>query len=270
MRSARKYSICKYESFLLSLVYQSCVLKPFNVNADSFNGNAFQSFQGFGSGRSQRLVVLSGVTAFHALALFALWMHAPTRQAMTDVATLMVKIIRSEPPPTPPIVIEPPKPLPVAPKPKPIERKVLPKPEPRIVAAPTMSPAAIEVPAPPLEPPAPIQVEEPPAPPPPVIARPAPPAPIVLPNFNADYLNNPPPEYPSISRRMGEEGRVVLRVFVEASGLPSRVEIKSGSGFNRLDQAARDVVTQWRFVPARQGNDKVAAWVLVPIQFTLN
>ena len=240
------------------------------MDASTINLSKFPSFYEHGSQLfSQRLFVLLGVIAFHTLGLIALWLHPPARQAMNDVATLMVSIIRPVPPPPPPVVIEPPKPLPVAPKPKAIERKSLPKPEPRIVAAPTTVPAAIEVPAPPPEPLAPVKADEPPGPPP-VIARPAPPAPIVLPNFNADYLNNPPPEYPATSRRMGEEGRVVLRVFVEASGLPSRVEIKSSSGFTRLDQAARDVVTQWRFVPARQGEEKIAAWVLVPIQFTLN
>ena len=226
------------------------------------------SFRFSNDNLAQRLGVFAVVIGIHIACLAFLWQLEPARQAMTDIATLMVNIIRPAPPPSPPVVIEPPKPMPVAPKPKPIERKPLPKPEPRIVAAPTTAPAAIEVPAPPPEPPAPIKVEEPPAPPPaPVMA---PPATIVLPSFNADYLNNPPPEYPSISRRMGEEGRVVLRVFVEATGSPSRVEIKSSSGFTRLDNAARDVVTQWRFVPARQGDEKIAAWVLVPIQFTLN
>lgn len=216
---------------------------------------------------AQRLAVFAIAIGIHMACLAFLWQLKPARQAMTDVATLMVNIIRPAPLPPPPVLIEPPKPLPVAPKLRPIERKPLPKPERRIIAAPTLAPSAIEVPAPPPEPQALIELEEPPAP---VIARPAPPTPIVLPNFNADYLNNPLPEYPAVSRRMGEEGRVVLRVFVEANGLPSQVELKSSSGYTRLDRAAREVVTQWRFVPARQGDEKVSAWVLVPIQFTLN
>lgn len=232
---------------------------------------AIPAFQLTNNNLAQRAGVFALVIGIHVASLAFLWQLKPARQAMTDVATLMVNIIRPAPPAAPPVVIEPPKPLPVAPKRKPIERKPMPKPERRVVAVPTTAPAAIEVPAPPPEPPAPIEAEEPPAPPPaPVVAPPAPAAPIVLPNFNADYLNNPPPEYPATSRRMGEEGRVVLRVFVEANGLPSQVELKSSSGYTRLDRAAREVVTQWRFVPARQGDEKVSAWVLVPIQFTLN
>jgi protein TonB len=89
------------------------------------------------------------------------------------------------------------------------------------------------------------------------------------PRFDAAYLDNPRPPYPSVSRRMGEEGEVRLRVRVDPAGLAQQVDIQQGSGYPRLDQAAQDTVRQWRFVPARQGDQPVAAWVIVPIQFTL-
>ncbi|MFZ2852863.1 MAG: energy transducer TonB, partial [Rhodocyclaceae bacterium] len=100
---------------------------------------------------------------------------------------------------------------------------------------------------------------------------PAPAAPAVLsqPRFDADYLQNPPPAYPALSRRMGEEGRVVLRVFVEPNGRPSAIEVRNGSGSPRLDQAALDAVARWKFVAARRGDEAVGAWVLVPIVFNL-
>ena len=87
--------------------------------------------------------------------------------------------------------------------------------------------------------------------------------------FDADYLSNPAPAYPSLSRRLGEQGKVVLRVLVSAVGQAQQVELKTGSGFPRLDQSAQDAVRRWRFVPARRGNDAVAAWVQVPIVFDL-
>lgn len=93
--------------------------------------------------------------------------------------------------------------------------------------------------------------------------------PIVLPRFNAAYLANPAPRYPDDARRRGEEGRVLLHVLVSASGEAQEVALRAGSGFERLDSAAMDAVRRWKFVPARQGGDTVAAWVLVPIQFTL-
>ncbi|MEN9461129.1 MAG: hypothetical protein RIS84_1149, partial [Pseudomonadota bacterium] len=90
------------------------------------------------------------------------------------------------------------------------------------------------------------------------------------PQFNAAYLNNPAPEYPSSARRMGEMGRVILRVQVTASGVPSQVLILNSSGVDSLDEAALEAVQRWKFVPAKQGETPVAAWVNVPIQFTLN
>lgn len=89
------------------------------------------------------------------------------------------------------------------------------------------------------------------------------------PRFDADYLDNPPPAYPAVSRRMGEEGKVVLRVFVEPSGRPGQIQIHTGSGSARLDQAAQESVARWKFVPAHRGAEPVGAWVLVPIQFSL-
>lgn len=87
--------------------------------------------------------------------------------------------------------------------------------------------------------------------------------------FDADYLQNPAPVYPSLSRRMGEEGKVMLRAYVLPSGKPESVELKHSSGSARLDEAAMAAVRKWRFVPARKGGDAVAAWVLIPISFRL-
>lgn len=61
----------------------------------------------------------------------------------------------------------------------------------------------------------------------------------------------------------------MLRVYVEASGQAAKVELRSSSGYERLDRAAIAAVSRWKFVPARQGADAVAAWVVVPIVFSL-
>ena len=101
-------------------------------------------------------------------------------------------------------------------------------------------------------------------------AAPATPGPVeTQPSFQADYLKNPKPDYPSRSLALGEEGRVMLRVFVESNGLPSKLEIRTSSGSSRLDQSALDAVQRWKFVPARRGDEAVAAWVVVPIVFNL-
>lgn len=87
--------------------------------------------------------------------------------------------------------------------------------------------------------------------------------------FDADYLRNPAPPYPPQSRRIGEEGKVVLRVRVSADGNAQEVETKTSSGSNRLDESARKTVRQWKFVPAQRGGVAVESWVLVPIVFKL-
>lgn len=89
------------------------------------------------------------------------------------------------------------------------------------------------------------------------------------PRFDAGYLRNPAPVYPAVSRRLGEEGKVVLRVLVESSGRPIQIEVRTGSGSSHLDQAAQEAVSRWTFAPARRGDDAVDAWVLVPIVFNL-
>lgn len=87
--------------------------------------------------------------------------------------------------------------------------------------------------------------------------------------FDADYLRNPAPNYPPLSRRMGEQGKVILRVQVSPQGAAESVDVKTTSGSQRLDDAAVNTVKNWKFVPARRGDTPVQSWVLVPIIFKL-
>ena len=87
--------------------------------------------------------------------------------------------------------------------------------------------------------------------------------------FDADYLRNPAPPYPPMSRKMREEGKVLLRVLVTPEGTAGSVEVKTSSGSARLDESALRTVRQWKFIPARRGDAPVQSWVLVPIIFKL-
>jgi len=101
--------------------------------------------------------------------------------------------------------------------------------------------------------------------------RPPSPTPVVrMPQSDAAYLNNPPPPYPRLSRRLGEQGVVLLRVWVSADGIPERVEMRQNSGSPRLDQSALDTVPRWRFVPGLRDGQPQAMWVQVPIRFLLD
>jgi periplasmic protein TonB len=84
------------------------------------------------------------------------------------------------------------------------------------------------------------------------------------------YRNNPPPEYPSIARRRGYEGTVVLEVLVDERGRVSDLEVFQSSGHEALDRAALASVRKWVFEPARRGEQKITMWVKVPIRFKLN
>ncbi len=87
--------------------------------------------------------------------------------------------------------------------------------------------------------------------------------------FDADYLKNPAPPYPPLSRRMGEEGKVILRVTVSPQGTAENVEIKTSSGSTRLDESAQRTVRTWKFIPAKRGESAIQSVVLVPIIFKL-
>jgi periplasmic protein TonB len=218
--------------------------------------------------RAGRLTSAALIVALHALVLGALWQLEPVRSAIQAAMPIQVSVITEQPK-----VITPPKPI--LPKPEPVKREpakprpITPAPAPvPVLAAPAQAPAVQSAP------PAPPVVSEPApvaAPAAPVVAAapPPPPAPVIPPRFNADYLNNPPPAYPPIARRMGEEGKVILRVHVNERGLPDDVQIRTSSGSQRLDTAALETVKQWKFVPARRGDTPIDAWVLVPITFSL-
>lgn len=221
---------------------------------------------------------LGMVLTAHAGVIFAL---ATYQQEFLPVVeqTITVNLVAPEARPEP---VEAPRPLPVKPQPikqavKPVKKMPAPRPEivpedpvPQLVAkasddAPTTVAGPEQNPVVPVdEAPAPAIVE--------AKADDAPPPKeelIEQPRFNADYLDNPTPAYPALSRKLREEGRVLLRVRVDAAGHPAQVVMHATSGFSRLDERAAETVRRWKFQPARQGGQPVEAWVIVPILFSL-
>lgn len=193
--------------------------------------------------------------ALHVFAGAALLAHEPSRQALYAAVPVMVELItppQIESKPEPRVESPPPKPKPVV---KPLPK--LPDPPP-LMTVPAAAPAPVEA--------APL----PSAPAQPVDAAPLAAVAVTAPVFDADYLENPPPPYPTRSRRLGEQGRVVLRVLVNPGGTADEVQIRDSSGHARLDEAARDTVLRWRFMPAKRGERAVPAWVLIPVSFRLD
>jgi protein TonB len=215
-----------------------------------------------------RLVPITVVIAVHALLILALARMNPMVRKLDEPVrvSLIVPSPQSEQPkaPEPPRIVERPK-LSSVFRPRAAAPAPLAEESPTAVSAePLAAPVATS------EPPAdvPAQRGAPMIAPVPVAAAKVP-GPIVPPRFDAAYLNNPDPEYPRLARRLGEQGKVLLRVYVSVTGAAEQVEIRTSSGSPRLDAAAKAAVERWRFVPARQGDEPIAAWVEVPISFVL-
>lgn len=174
--------------------------------------------------------------------------------------------VKPEPPPSKPA---PPKPAPAPSEvPKPLPPTPSGPPSPRAVTAPPPSPSTVQQ--------APAQSSAAVASAPPV-ASPAPqaeakeaPQAITPPRSDAAHLNNPPPPYPSLSRRLREEGRVVLDVYILADGRVGETRLRRSSGHSRLDEAALDAVRRWRYVPARRGDEPIPFWYVQPVDFRLD
>jgi protein TonB len=92
---------------------------------------------------------------------------------------------------------------------------------------------------------------------------------VELPSSDAEYLHNPKPAYPAQSRRMGERGKVVVRVLIGVDGAAQKAEIRQSSGYERLDLAALATVQAWRYVPGKHGGVPEAMWFSVPINYVL-
>lgn len=221
--------------------------------------------------RHRNTIIAASVVVFHVGALWALQSGLLRRVVEVVVPVQVVsEFLPQASPPQPPSPV-PPKPVPTPPQAAPAPAPVTPRPAaPVLPAAPL--PVAVADAAPSPTAPTGVVTAQPPAPP---IAAPVAPAPVAppvkveLPSTNADYLNNPKPAYPAMSKRAGEQGQVLVRVLIGADGAAQKAEIKSSSGFDRLDRAALATVLQWRYVPGKRGGVAEAMWFNVPINFVL-
>ena len=198
-----------------------------------------------------RAAPAAAVAFIHGALIMGLLLLPPVRERLTSPLPIVVSLIeaRREAPPEP----APPRPL--------------------LREAPQ-----VQVPIPPIAIAPEIAVALPPEPRPTISGPLTPPsaAPehvaqaVEPPRFDMSYLRNPAPAYPSMSRRMREEGRVLLSVLVSVNGEAQTIEVRASSGSDRLDRAAVDAVRRWRFAPARRGAQAIAGWALVPILFQLD
>ena len=77
------------------------------------------------------------------------------------------------------------------------------------------------------------------------------------------------PVYPKNLRERDIEGKVILKLFIDKEGKVQEIQIFESSGYKMFDQIAIKAVRQWRFKPARKGNQQRGSCVLIPINFRI-
>lgn len=200
-----------------------------------------------------RTLAMATALVVHGSALLLLLVpERPDPQARAlDVATEAIFLVPPPKPPPPPPPVVTVKPLPVlrpVPRPQPPPPMPTPVPRPAATDPPVISDYADS---------------EPPTPPGPDLPA------ISAARVDARYGQSNRLKYPVQALRQHEQGRLQLRVLIDADGKVQKVAIERSSGSPRLDQAALQSVRQWRFVPAQRDGQGIASWVIVPIEFSL-
>lgn len=209
----------------------------------------------------------------HSL-IWSAWLarREETRPEITSPQVIEVALVAAQPEPVAeppkPQVQTPPAPAPVTSKPekrpeRPAQKKPA-KPKPKLPQQPAPEP---EAPAERVQEASPAPVTGPTSASPPA-PRPAP-APYVEASYKSPSLHNPPTRYPRLALERQWEGTVTLRVRVLANGSPGEIKVERSSGHELLDDSTVEQVQNWRFIPARKGDQPVDSWVIVPIEYKL-
>lgn len=78
------------------------------------------------------------------------------------------------------------------------------------------------------------------------------------------------PPYPMASRRLAEEGAVLLDILVGADGHVRDAKVSRSSGFDRLDQTAvSEALQHWRLRPATRNGNAFEQWLTLKVVFRL-
>lgn len=86
---------------------------------------------------------------------------------------------------------------------------------------------------------------------------------------HAEIVGGISPRYPSLSRRYGEQGLVVLEVHVLPSGSVDKIHVLHDPGRRRLVEASIEAVRSATFTPATRHGKPVSSWLRVPIRFVM-
>lgn len=216
----------------------------------------------------RNLLIAGSVVVFHVALLWALQSGLLRRTVeMVVPAVLLSEFVA---PPAPQVEEPAPVAAPEPTPPKPVKQVQKALPTPKAVAEPTPQPLSAQ-PSPQAPAPSAMTQAQPAAPSAANTMSAAPAAPArELPTSDADYLQNPKPVYPAMSKRLNEQGRVIVRVLIGEDGRPQNPQVKVSSGFDRLDRAAIEHVMRCRFVPGKVGGVPQAMWHDAPVNYVLD
>ncbi len=241
-----------------------------------------------------------GVAALHALALWAVQSYRVPAANVKNADALVIRTVEPivEPPKlveaaAPPAAVPPAKPPTKPPVEPPAKTTAKPAAQPTAVTKP--APAAAQLPialnnptpapnapsgaapaaaATPTAPKSPAAIAAdsaattPPATAPAAAKAPAQPAVTLQPSTDADHADT---QYriplPAISTRLGEFGRVLVRVQVGTDGRALQVQLLKSSGYTRLDDNALATVARWRFKPGSVNGVPTVGWVEQPVNY---
>jgi periplasmic protein TonB len=82
------------------------------------------------------------------------------------------------------------------------------------------------------------------------------------------FLHREMPVYPAAARRMGREGKVVLRLFIDEAGKLLDVEVVESSGFE-FTRSAVEAVKKSTYQPALEKGRPVPSRAMLPVLFVL-
>lgn len=207
----------------------------------------------------RNIAPLVAIVAGHALLFYAFSSGMMSKIAVAVMPKVVTVSFVASP--------EPLKPAPPPPKTVPIV-KLTPTyiPPMPLLATPQVEPTiTVAPPAPRTTQPSAPAVAGPVAPPTPAPAAPAAPKTIT----GVEYIRAPQPVYPSMARRMGESGIVMLRVLIGEKGQAEQVTIQKSSGSEKLDEAGRQAVLRALYKPYIEDGKAIPVYALVPINFQL-
>ena len=205
-------------------------------------------------GKSRATAIIVTIAAMH----FGFYLALISGLARSGLELLQdVGIVDLPPPPPPPEDLDEPPPPPPIDRPPPVV-------PPPLIDLPVFTGPTTAISA---------KVSDKPAQKAPVVAAP-PPRPVQItppsmkssPRSLASALNAC---YPSASRRLNEEGRVVATVTIGTDGRMSDLRVTQSSGFERLDGATESVIRKLTFNPGKRDGQPIEAQATLPVTFKL-